>query len=87
VDWWSEHRRLRRGPGPDAGGKIGPPAPSNVAAVSFAFMLALFGTAAVCAALAVWAIVDQGEADAGLLLAGSALYLVGHVGELIASWS
>lgn len=56
----------------------------NVAAVSFAFMLALFGTAVACVALAGWAIVEWGEPFAAYLLAGSALYLVGVIGVTIA---
>lgn len=56
----------------------------NVAAVSFAFMLALFGTAAACVALAGWALADWREPFAPYLLAGSALYLVGVSGLTIA---
>jgi uncharacterized membrane protein len=52
----------------------------NVAAVTFAFMLALFGTAALCVAATVWALVDWGEPYAGWLLAGGALYLAGAIG-------
>ncbi len=51
----------------------------NVAAVSFAFMLALFGTAVACAALAVWALLAWHEPFAPYLLASSALYLVGVI--------
>src|SRR5688572_3218433 len=51
----------------------------NVAAVSFAFMLALFGTAVACVALAGWAIAERHEPFAPYLLAGSALYLVGVI--------
>jgi uncharacterized membrane protein len=56
----------------------------NVAAVSLAFMLALFGTAVACVALAGWAIVEWGEPFAAYLLAGSALDLVGVIGVTIA---
>ena len=52
----------------------------NVAAVTFAFMAALFGTAAACGALAVWALFawDEGFAPY-LLLVGSSLYLIGTI--------
>ena len=44
----------------------------NVAVVrSFTFMLALFGTAAACVVLAVWALIDWDESYAFYLLAGS----------------
>ena len=56
----------------------------NVAAVTFAFMLALFATAAACVALAVWALARLHESFAAYLLAGSALYLVGVIGLTIA---
>ncbi len=49
----------------------------NVAAVTFAFMAALFGTAVACGALAVFALFVWEERFAPLLLVGSALYLVG----------
>jgi uncharacterized membrane protein len=51
----------------------------NVAAVTFAFMAALFGTAAACGALAVWALFAWDERFAPYLLVGSALYLVGTI--------
>jgi uncharacterized membrane protein len=51
----------------------------NVAAVTFAFMAALFGTAAACAALAVWALFAWDESFAPYLLVGSALYLIGTI--------
>jgi uncharacterized membrane protein len=51
----------------------------NVAAVTFAFMAALFGTAAACGTLAVWALFAWGERFAPYLLVGSALYLVGTI--------
>jgi len=56
----------------------------NVAAVGFAFMLALFGTAVACAALAGWALLAWHEPFAPYLIAGSALYLVGTIGPTIA---
>ena len=56
----------------------------NVVAVTPAFMMALFGTAAACVALAVCALVDWDDAVDSHLLAGSALYLVGTIGLTIA---
>ncbi len=53
----------------------------NVAAVSVAFMLALFGTAAACVALGGWALAEWGQPFAPYLLAGSALYLAGVIAE------
>src|SRR3954464_9142780 len=49
----------------------------NVAAVSFAFILAFFGPAVACAALAGWALLAWHEPFAPYLLVDSALYLVG----------
>lgn len=51
----------------------------NVAAVGFAFMLALFGTAVACAALAGWALLVWHEPFAPYLLCGGTLYLVGTI--------
>ncbi len=51
----------------------------NVAAVSFAFMATLFGTALACAAVGGWALAEWNEPFAGYLVAGSALYLVGVI--------
>jgi uncharacterized membrane protein len=51
----------------------------NVTAVTFAFMAALFGTAAACGALAVLALFAWDESFAPYLLVGSALYLVGTI--------
>jgi uncharacterized membrane protein len=51
----------------------------NVAAVTFAFMAALFGTAVGCGALAVWALFAWDESFAPYLLVGSALYLIGTI--------
>jgi uncharacterized membrane protein len=52
----------------------------NVMAVTPVFMTALFGTGALCAALAIWALVDWSDAYGPYLLAGSALYLACPVG-------
>jgi uncharacterized membrane protein len=51
----------------------------NVAAVTPAFMAALFGTAVACVALAVSALFAWDERFAPYLLIGSALYLVGTI--------
>jgi uncharacterized membrane protein len=51
----------------------------NVAAVTFAFMAALFGTTVACGTLAVWALFAWGEGFAPYLLVGGALYLVGTI--------
>jgi len=51
----------------------------NVAAVTPAFMAALFGTAVACGALAVSALFAWDERFAPYLLVGSALYLVGAI--------
>ncbi len=51
----------------------------NVAAVTFAFMAALFGTALACGGLAVWALFAWDGRFAPYLLAGGALYLVGTI--------
>ena len=51
----------------------------NVAAVTFAFMAALFGTAAACGALAVWSLFAWDERFAPYLLVGGALYLIGTI--------
>src|ERR671913_835695 len=51
----------------------------NVAAVTPAFMAALFGTAVTCGALAVWASFAWDERFSPFLLVGSALYLVGTI--------
>ncbi|MDP9121462.1 MAG: DUF1772 domain-containing protein, partial [Acidobacteriota bacterium] len=50
-----------------------------VAAITPLFMLALFGTAATCAALTVSSLLRWKEPGFGYLLAGSVLYLVGAV--------
>lgn len=51
----------------------------NVAAVRPLFMLALFGTALLCAGLGVVAVIRWDEPYAVWLLAGSLLYLVGSI--------
>jgi uncharacterized membrane protein len=51
----------------------------NVAAVRPWFMAGLFGTAAACVALAVWALARWGEHGAVHLLIGSLIYLVGAI--------
>ena len=51
----------------------------NVAAVTFAFMAALFGTAVACGTLAVWALFAWDERFAPYLLLGGALYLIGTI--------
>jgi uncharacterized membrane protein len=51
----------------------------NVAAISFAFMLALFGTALLCLALVVWGIAEWGGSFGPYLVGGGALYLLGVV--------
>ena len=56
----------------------------NLAAVTPAFMTALFGTAAACVTLGVWALVDWDDAVGPWLLAGGAVYLLGTVGLTIA---
>jgi uncharacterized membrane protein len=56
----------------------------NLVAVTPAFMAALFGTAAACVALAVWAIADWDDAFSPHLLVGSACYVLGTIGLTIA---
>jgi uncharacterized membrane protein len=56
----------------------------NKLAVTPAFMTALVGTAVACLGLAAWAVISMGERPAALVLAGSALYLVGAIGVTIA---
>ena len=51
----------------------------NVAAVTPAFMAALFGIAVACGVLAVWAFFAWDERFAPYLLVGSLLYLVGTI--------
>lgn len=52
----------------------------NRSAVTPLFMIALFGTAMVCVALAVWAGSSWDHVRAPWVLAGSLLYLVGTIG-------
>jgi uncharacterized membrane protein len=56
----------------------------NLMAVTPAFMTALFGTAAVAVAVAVWALVDWNDSFGPYLLAGGAIYLLGTIGLTIA---
>jgi uncharacterized membrane protein len=52
----------------------------NITAVTPAFMTALFGSAVLCVAVAVWALADWDDAFGPYLLIGSALYLLGPIG-------
>lgn len=56
----------------------------NRAAVSPAFMAALFGTGAACVGVVVWSAVDDGEVATSPVVAGAALYLAGAIGVTIA---
>lgn len=47
-------------------------------------MTALFGTAAACIGLVVWAVFSSGDQTRSLVLAGCALYLVGTIGVTVA---
>ena len=49
----------------------------NVTVITPLFMIALFGTAVVCVVLAVLALIDWGEAGAGLVLGGAVAYVLG----------
>jgi uncharacterized membrane protein len=51
----------------------------NKLALTPVFMTALFGTALACVVLGVWAVVSWGDRSAALVLAGSALYLLGAI--------
>ena len=51
----------------------------NRLAITPPLMLAMFGTAFACLALAIWAIASLGESEAPLVLAAAALYLVGTI--------
>jgi uncharacterized membrane protein len=55
-----------------------------IVAVTPVFMGALFGTAAACLGLMVWAVISWGEGPATLVLAGCVLYLVGTIGVTMA---
>ena len=52
----------------------------NRTAVRPPLMIAMFATAALCVALAIWAVRSWGDRRAGLTLAACLLYLVGAVG-------
>jgi uncharacterized membrane protein len=56
----------------------------NVTVITPLFMLALFGTGALSAALAVWGVLELGEDFGPLLVAGGVLYLVGVIGVTMA---
>ena len=56
----------------------------NIQVVTPVFMTALFGTAAACIGLVVWAVISRGEQPAALVIAGGALYIVGSIGVTIA---
>ena len=56
----------------------------NILAITPAFMTALFGTAAACIGLVVWAVFSSGDQTRSLVLAGCALYLVGTIGVTVA---
>lgn len=56
----------------------------NVAAISLAFMLALFGTALACVIVAALALTRSHHSHAPYLLAGSGLYLLGVIAVTIA---
>jgi uncharacterized membrane protein len=52
----------------------------NITAVRPGLMTALFGTAAVCAAVGVWSVVSWQPGRSLLLISGAASYLIGAVG-------
>ena len=56
----------------------------NVTVITPLFMLALFGTGALSAVLAVWGVLELGEDFGPLLLAGGVLYVAGLVGTTMA---
>jgi uncharacterized membrane protein len=56
----------------------------NILAVTPVFMAVLFGTAAACLGLVVWAVISWGEEPSALVLAGGALYLLGTIGVTVA---
>lgn len=57
----------------------------NRTAVTPPLMIALFGTAALCLWAGVWALRSWGDDRARLVLAGSALYLIGTIGVTVAA--
>ena len=61
-----------------------PPAQGIVAMQSINAGSALFGTAAACLGLIVWAVFSSSGRTAALVVAGGALYLVGTVGVTMA---
>ncbi len=56
----------------------------NKLALTPVFMTALFGTAAACLGLIVWAVISWDEPPAKLVFSGGALYLVGAIGITMA---
>ena len=54
-----------------------------IVAITPVFMTALFGTAAACLGLIVWAVISWGDRSATPVLAGAALYLVGAMGTTV----
>jgi len=57
----------------------------NVTAVRPPLMTAMFGTAAACLGLVVWALIDRTGRSSWLALAGGVVYLVGVVGVTVAA--
>jgi uncharacterized membrane protein len=55
-----------------------------IVAVTPAFMTALFGTAAACLGLMVWAVISWGEPPATLVFSAGVPYLVGTIGVTMA---
>jgi uncharacterized membrane protein len=54
-----------------------------ITAINPLFMLALFGTAAACLFLAIFAVLKWGQPHSAYLLIGSLLYLIGTIGVTI----
>jgi uncharacterized membrane protein len=52
----------------------------NITAITPAFMTALFGTAALCLGLSIWAVTSWDDDRAPWTLAAGALYLIGVIG-------
>ena len=57
----------------------------NITVITPAFMLALFGTGALCLAVAIWALASWSDDRAPWALAGGVLYLVGTIGVTMAA--
>jgi uncharacterized membrane protein len=57
----------------------------NVTAITPAFMTALFGTAALCLGVAVWAVASWDDVRAPWVLAAGALYLIGTIAVTMAA--